>query len=331
MQKIREELILKLCRTFSNDEINLILDQLDGVLLNYTVQEKSGLPACSDNFTILEKFFKAKIIEGMSMNSIKTYTSILKDYCRLVGKPIIYVTAQDIRNYLGYIKDTRNISGCSLEHRRNVINSLYLWLLREGYITANPCFKVNRIKYEKKLREPLTHEQMNAIRYACRNNLRDAALVEFMYSSGCRVSEVVGIKLTDIDFNRNRVKVKGKGNKNDYVPMSADAKSMIIRYLNSRTNNTDYLFSHNKKLGNKPMTTDSIRDIYIKLAKKAGLDIKIFPHKIRHTTATHLLEGGMKVENVQKILRHSDIGTTMIYADVNQDIVEMEYKRCFGQ
>lgn len=330
MHKFREKLIFKLCRTFNNEEVQFILDQIDSVLTDYELREKVSLPSVGDDGVFLQRFLEAKHIEGMSKTSAKVYVSELKDFYRNIAAPITLVSSQNIRDYLIALKTERNVSDRSLEHRRIVLNSFYSWMYENDYVTKNPCQRVKRIKYRKTTRQPLTAKEMEQVRYVCRNDLRSTALVEFMYSTGCRISEVCGVRISDIDFYNKEVRVVGKGNKERIVYLNTAAEIAIKRYLNDRKINTDYLFTQTRSRGNVPVSTDAVRYTFRKIGEAAGLERVLHPHDIRHTTATDALTRGMPIEDVQSYLGHSRLDTTMIYVKLDKQRVKANHKKCFS-
>jgi len=330
MHKIREQLILKLCRTFNNEEIEFILNQVDAVLMDYDLKEKNRYPVVSANSDILLRFFEAKRIGGMSIESIKVYKSELKDYVSFVGVPIILATSQNIMDYFVGLRKRRNISDRSLEHRRIVINSLYTWLYENEYIQKNPCLKIQKIKFRKNVRLPLTSKELEQIRYACRNSIRESAILEFLYSTGCRVSELCRVKISDIDFYNKEVKVLGKGNKERIVYLNVIAENAIRRYLDTRKVDTDWLFTQKKNRGNAPLDTDSVRYAMKEIERISKLERSLSPHIIRHTTATDLIKKGMPVEDVQYYLGHTKIDTTMDYIKMDRRRVKANFEKCFA-
>ena len=330
MHEIRERLIFKLCRTFDNDEIQIILDQVESILMDYTVKPKSTLPIVWNDDTYIIKYFEAKQVEGVSAETIKTYKSELRDFMANIHKPLREMTTQDIMDYFVDLRRRRNVTDANLDHRRTVIKNLFQWMYENDHIQKNPCLGIKRIKYQKGCRQPLSSRELEQIRYACRNNPRNAALVEFMYSTGCRINEVRNIKITDIDFYNKEVKVIGKGNKERTVFINAQAENAIKRYLETRKNKSEYLFAHTRNMGNRPMDTDTIRKVFKDISKAAGLDRVLKPHEMRHTTATDALQKGMPIEEVQMLLGHSRIDTTMIYAKVDTSRLKLDHKKCFS-
>lgn len=330
MQKFREALIFKLCRTFTNEEVQTILDQVDAVLVDYELKAKEVLPAVGSEELYAKKYFETKHMEGMSKASLKVYASELKDFYKKVGKPLISVTTQDIRDYLIMKKTNENTSDRSLEHRRVAINSFYEWMEDNHYVERNPAKGLKRIKFRKTVRQPLSSKELDQIRYVCRNNLRSAALIEFAYSTGCRISEINNVKISDIDFYSKEVKVLGKGNKERIVYLNTAAENAIKRYLDNRKIESEYLFTHVKNMENDQISTDALRDIFKEIGEKAGLNRVLHPHDMRHTTATDALKRGMPVEDVQSYLGHTKLDTTMIYIKLDKQRVKINHQKCFS-
>lgn len=329
MSKLHEALIMRLCRTFSNDDIQFILDQLDSVLVDYDIIEHNHSLTVTNESDYIKLFFKQKLLEGKSKNTIKTYKSHLKDFLMNIDKPIMTVTTRDIRYHLADAEQRLNYSKSTLEDRRSALSSFYKWLKEEHYIQENPVDPIHRIKFEKNKRKPYTQEQMEKIRYACRNNARNTALIEFLYSTGCRVSEVVSIKVDDVDWENGEVIVTGKGNKSRPVYLNVRAQLALKRYLKGRHNQTDYLFSSTRRLGNKPIDKSSLEKICKQMGYEAGINRKLRPHEVRHTFATDALEKGVPIEDVQVMLGHERMETTLIYTKINQNKVHLEHKKAF--
>lgn len=330
MHEIREKLLFKLCRTFNNDELKIILDQVDDVLMDYDIKPSSRLPMMWNDEAYILKYFESKMVEGVSEETLKTYKSEIKDFIANIDKPLHEMTTQDIMDYFIQLRRRRTVSDANIDHRRTVIKNLYQWMYENDHIQKNPCLGIKRIKYQKGCRQPLSSRELEQIRYACRNNPRDAALIEFMYSTGCRINEVRHIKVADVDFYNKEVKVIGKGGKERTVFINAQAENAIKRYLESRKNKSEYLFAHTRNMGNRPMDSDTIRKVFKDISEAAGLDRTLKPHEMRHTTATDALQKGMPIEEVQMLLGHSRIDTTMIYARVDTTRLKIDHKKCFS-
>lgn len=199
-------------------------------------------------------------------------------------------------------------------------------LYRKGiYISHNPCKQIHPIKYEAKLREPLTGVEMELIRDACQTR-REKAIIETFYSTGCRVSELAILKKTDVDFRKGEVHLFGKGSKHRISYINAKAEVALKKYLFPRSDDCPALFVTDRSPV-RALKKEGIESIVRKIGERSGIERRVYPHLIRHTTATDALERGMNVAEVQKILGHEKLDTTMIYAKVCQDNVKYDHKR----
>lgn len=224
------------------------------------------------------------------------------------------------------VQTQRGISNRSLDARRTVINAFFEWCCNEEYINRNPCRNIKKIKYEEKERKPLSSIELEELRNAC-VTLRDKALFELLYSTGCRVSEVVNLNKADVNFETKEVVLFGKGNKHRISYINARAEIALKNYLNSRNDDNKALFVSDRK-PHKRLSKFGIEKRIGQLGELAGIERRIFPHLIRHTTATDGLNRGMGVEEVQAILGHENIATTMIYAKVSKNNVKLHHTKC---
>ena len=186
--------------------------------------------------------------------------------------------------------------------------------------------KIKTIKVEKRIREALTKEEFEILRTGCKT-LRQKALLEVLYATACRLDEVENMKITDIDWNRLQLRVIGKGNKERVVYLSAVAQVHLTKYLQSRKDNSNALFL-TERTPHKNIEAGAIQREIKKIMKQSGLQKNVYPHIIRHTAATHLLNAGMNVTVLQEILGHESLDTTMIYGRISNSAVESEYRKC---
>lgn len=264
-------------------------------------------------------YFVSRKIEGLSQNTLDLYHLYLNDFFFTVNKPLMEINSNDIRVYLYQLQVQRGISNRTLDSRRAAIHAFFEWSTNENYIPKNPCSAVRKINYERNPKEPLNDTELEMVRISCQT-IREKALVEFLYSTGARVSEVVNMKISDIDFNRREVMLFGKGNKYRKSYISAKCVLYLYEYLNTRRGISEYLFiSERQPYGN--LKKEAIEKIIKELGYRANLENTLTPHIFRHTLATDLLNRGTPITEVQKILGHENINTTTIYAKVSdQDI-----------
>ena len=322
------EFMAVLSNKLTEDALSIVYQSLTLFVSNYEISERNTevvpytgyLPEC------YETYFVTRKIEGMSMKSLELYNLVLKDFFFKLNKEIGKISTNDIRVYLYKNQQERNLSNSTLDTKRTIIHAFFEWTANEGYIGSNPCRNIKPIKYERPKRKPLTGIELEKVRNAC-DNLKDKALLELFYSTGCRVTEMERLDISDIDFQTKEVLLFGKGDKHRISYLNAKAEIAIKNYLDSRNDNEEALFvSDRKPYGRlkKPAIEKRIRV----LGEKSGIGRRLYPHLIRHTTATDGLDRGMPVEEVQQILGHVNISTTMIYAEVSRANVKNNHRKC---
>ena len=322
------EFMAVLSNKLTEDALSIVYQSLTLFVSNYEISERNTevvpytgyLPEC------YETYFVTRKIEGMSMKSLELYNLVLKDFFFKLNKEICKISTNDIRVYLYKNQQERNLSNSTLDTKRTIIHAFFEWAANEGYIGSNPCTNIKPIKYERPKRKPLTGIELEKVRNAC-DNLKDKALLELFYSTGCRVTEMERLDISDIDFQTKEVLLFGKGDKHRISYLNAKAEIAIRNYLDSRKDNEEALFvSDRKPYGRlkKPAIEKRIRV----LGEKSGIGRRLYPHLIRHTTATDGLDRGMPVEEVQQILGHVNIATTMIYAEVSRANVKNNHRKC---
>lgn len=241
------------------------------------------------------------------------------------SKPVQAITTDDLREYLAYLVDERHLMDNSVQAHINTLRSFFSWLVDEDNIRKSPMRKIKSLKIDKlRSRHPLTAEQLELVRDGCRG-YKEKALVEFLVSSGCRVSEVAGLRVDDIDWRDRKCKVIGKGNKERTVYFSVRAKLMLQLYIEGRKGG-EALFS-SSRAPYEPLSDRGIEKIISKLGKRIGMERPLYPHLMRHTFASHALNCGMELTIIQHLLGHSDPKTTLIYAEINPVRVQYEYNR----
>ena len=206
------------------------------------------------------------------------------------------------------------------------MSSFFKWANCEGYIPTNPCANIRAIKYQRKQRGHLSDVEMEMLREAC-VTLRDKAMIEFMYSTGCRVSELISVKISDVDFDKGEVLLFGKGSKYRTSYLNARAKILMKEYLLTRNDDSPFMFVTLRK-PYRPLTKSAVENKVKNLGKDAGIQQKVFPHLIRHTTATLGLQRGMNITDIQRMLGHERVDTTLIYAKVADEAVKESHKKC---
>lgn len=328
MEEFKNEVLMQLSNNpIFNKEMLLIIDQTIGCIMrNYQIQRMctdlmvQTVKRCPE----LDAFIIRKEFRGLSTDTIKQYRYLLNNFVAWLDKDVKDVVADDIRTFLQEYSKINNISDRTKDSKRLILCSFYQFLHQNGYIKENPAIAVEPIKYKQKIREPLSHMEVELIRKACKTDF-DEALFETFYSTGCRVSEVVNMKISDIDFEKEQIKVCGKGDKERFVLLTPRAHLSLKIYLEKRNDNNPGVFVSEKR-GNKPLGKCSLENRIRELGKLSGIGRIITPHIIRHTTASHLLEH-TELDVVQELLGHTKIETTRIYAKTSCERIKSEFKK----
>ena len=333
IKRITEETIAMLMQNGIKDkkQIETLRDVLLVTLSKYEIKEKetSLVVYDSTDANIIQRFFVAKTTCGLSARSLTYYKQILKKSLETIGKHLKDITADDIRAYLT-IARLKGSSNVTLNNERRVLSSFFTWCHDEEFLPRNIMKRVDKIKVEKKVKKPFTEEEMERLRTFAKTD-RDKAIIEFLYSTGCRVSEMVALNRDDIDYESREVTVMGKGNKQRKVFLSYRCIAALQIYQSKRLDKDPALFVSTPS--NRFPHRDSQRllasgvEIMIRTTgKRAGID-KAHPHRIRRTTATFALRRGMPIEQVSKMLGHEDLKTTTIYANSTLDEVKASHDK----
>lgn len=324
-EHLRNDLAAELTKRYSVKESESILTVLDRVICRYDVSEKTTeLMNLDDIFPQMAKTYLAvKGLEGLSPQTLNFYRNRLKIFFQMVTKQPADVGTNDIRLFLATYKQQKNISDRTLEKFRQILNSFFTWATDEEYLTKNPCRNIKEIKFEVIPRQALTRFQLEKLRRACRTK-REKAIIDVLYSTGCRVAELVNMRLSDIDFEQKAVYIIGKGKKHNIVYLNTNAQLSLEEYLKIREGDSDYVFVSDRRPHDR-ITTRAVERICTELSQIVGF--KVSPHIIRHTTATLSLQSGMPITQVQKMLGHANVATTQIYAETLQSDVYQSHQR----
>lgn len=319
----KTELAKRLSETFSGGT-PVTAEALAAILKGYNITRESD-ETRSDLHRRIKYYLGAKKIDGLSERTLKNYKANLESFAAKVEKSTAKITTDDIRGYIAYLDETRHLKETSLQTHINTLRAFFGWLTVEEKIKKNPMAKIKSLKLDKKgARQALTVEELERLRDACRG-YREKALVEFLVSSGCRLSEVAQLRAADLNLADRSVQVTGKGDKDRVVYFSVRARLMIEEYMMQRKGG-DGLFVSSKS-PYEPLKPRAIQRIVHGLSERAGLEGRVHPHLLRHTFATHALNGGMDVTVIQRLLGHEDIATTQIYAELNEEGVRHQYNK----
>lgn len=301
---------------------------LDRAARRYDIREKeTALAIDADPIPALVKtYIVVKKTEGLSNGTLQNYALILRtffDWCR---KSPIDVNANDIRVFLYEYSANRKVSDRTLDKYRQMICWFFSWAHGEEYIPHNPARAIKAIKHEIRERQALTQLEMEQLRSGC-ETVRDRAVLELMYSTGCRVSELAGLKRSDINWQDGTVHLFGKGRKHRTSYLNARATVALKAYLHSRNDCSDALIV-TERAPHKPVSKETIEAVLRRVSEASGIGRKVTPHVIRHTTATIAVNAGMPIEDVSKLLGHASVNTTMIYAKPTAGKIQSEHIRC---
>jgi len=309
------------------------LDELQRVLAHnlynteITERKLSGLQENKGNNELLCVFISAKRIEGCSEKSLKYYESTVIQMLADIGKPVREINSDDLRCYLADYYNKRSSSKVTIDNIRRIFSSFFKWLEDEDYIFKSPVRRIRKIKTDKIVKDTFSDECMEMLRDSC-EDVRDLAMIDILASTGMRVGELVSLNREDINFHERECVVLGKGSNERLVYFDARTKIHLLNYLNSRTDNNPALFVSLTKPNNRLMIGGI--EIRIKeIGKRADLN-KAHPHKFRRTLATRAIDKGMPIEQVQQLLGHVKIDTTMHYAMVNQANVKNSHRKYIG-
>ena len=299
------------------------LKRLQEVMLKHLVEREPRKRKIS-NKEYLAKFLEAKKMEGCSERTIKYYKVTVEQLLNKIIRPIRRVTTEEMRKYLVDYQKINNCGKTTVDNIRRNISSFFSWLEEEDYILKSPMRRIHKIRAEKLVKNVITDEDIEKLRDGC-TCLRDVAMIDLLYSTGNRVGELVRLNRSDINFSERECVVFGKGDKERKVYFDAKSKVHLINYLNTRKDDNPALFVSLDK-PNDRLKISGVEIRLRQLGRKLNLD-RVHPHKFRRSMATRAIDKGMPIEQVQKILGHSQIDTTMQYAIVNQNNVKAAHRK----
>lgn len=272
----------------------------------------------------LGAFLIRKRVEGRSERTISLYSLHLTRMLQYFNKPVAEITGSDLFLYISMYKKQREVSSAYLDSIRLVFSSFFGWLSNKGYISKNPASALDPIKSEKRIKKPLSDIELEKIRRKCETE-RDLALIEFLYSTGVRVSELTALNRQDINFDSMDVIVYGKGSKERETYLTAASCMHLKEYLDSRTDDNEALFV-STKAPHERLTVSGVEEILRRLGRKTGIE-KVHPHRFRRTMATNILNKGMPIEEVKELLGHVKLDTTMIYCQISKENVRHSHRK----
>lgn len=310
-----------------NEQLGQLRKVLNYTFRNVCVTEKESLNAEGNNQALIENFIAAKKVEGCSDKSISYYKSTIINALKKIEKEVVHVTTDDLRGYLNDYQAESGASKVTVDNIRRILSSFFSWLEEENYIVKSPVRRIHKVKVGKTVKETYTDEALEQMRDHC-SNARDLALIDLLASTGMRVGELVKLNRSDIDYQNRECIVTGKGDKQRKVYFDARTKIHLQKYVNSRADSNEALFVSLLA----PYNRLQISGVEIRL-RQLGRELnipKVHPHKFRRTLATMAIDKGMPIEQVQHLLGHQSLDTTLQYAMVNQNNVKLSHHRFIG-
>lgn len=310
-----------------NEQLGQLRKVLEYTFRNVSVTERNSEAAESSNPTLIENFISAKKVEGCSEKSISYYKSTINNALNKIEKEVVHITTDDLRNYLNTYQEESGASKVTVDNIRRILSSFFSWLEEENYIVKSPVRRIHKVKVGKTVKETYTDEALEQMRDHCATT-RDLALIDLLASTGMRVGELVRLNKSDIDYQNRECIVTGKGDKQRRVYFDARTKIHLQKYVDSRTDTNEALFVSLLA----PYDRLQISGVEIRL-RQLGRELnipKVHPHKFRRTLATMAIDKGMPIEQVQHLLGHQSLDTTLQYAMVNQNNVKLSHHKFIG-
>ena len=326
---MKEHIILEILNHlpgFSSEQLTEIKTAVRIVLCQYDVSAKeTSLQTVDDSsFHYLHMYLGSCEQAGKSSGTISLYQFHLSHFLSYVNKDISQICDDDVFAYLYTYRRQRSVGNAYLNQIRLILNVFFKWLIKKRILISNPVESLDPVKHQKKLKKPMSSEEVELIRSSCMSE-RDLAIVECLYSTAVRASELLRLDRSDISFSKDDITVLGKGNKERVTYLNARAHIHLKNYLESRTDDNPALFVSCKAPHDR-LTRRGLEDIINRISSAAGVK-GVHPHRFRRTSATDLHTAGMPIEQVQELLGHKSIETTRIYCTVTQESVRYNHKR----
>ena len=329
-KQLMTEVTRQMAPFLDNAQLEKMQEVLKYCLWNVTVTE---IPNCEQqpeqetNAELLNMFLSAKRVEGCSEKTLHYYENAVRRLFAAVDCHVTHMTTDDLRKYLSDYQQVTQCSKGNIDNIRRIMSSFFAWLEDENYILKSPVRRIHKIRSSKTVKETYTDEALETMRDQC-GGLRDLAMIDLLASTGMRVGELVRLNRDDIDFENRECIVFGKGSKERPVYFDARTKIHLKNYLESRTDNNPALFVSLLSPHNR-LEISGVEVRLRKLGRRLGIT-KVHPHKFRRTLATRAIDKGMPIEQVQQLLGHAKIDTTMQYAMVNQNNVKISHRKFIG-
>ena len=325
-QNLINDVMQSMLPYLNNAQLEKLQAVMQYILFQYEITKKDENTE-DTTLNLVDLFLSAKRVEGCSEKSILYYQSTIQNMFQKITKTIKHIDTNDLREYLSNYQNKGNAGKVTIDNIRRILSSFFSWLEEENYILKSPVRRIKKVKTGQLIKETYSDESLELLRDFS-GNIRDLAMIDLLSSTGMRVGELVKLNISDIDFANRECIVLGKGDKERKVYFDARTKIHLTRYLESRKDNNEALFVSLLK----PYSRLKISGVEIRLrelGKKLNIP-KVHPHKFRRTLATRAIDKGMPIEQVQKLLGHTKIDTTLQYAMVNQNNVKISHRKYIG-
>ena len=321
------EVLQEMLPYLDNSQMEQLQRVLQHTFWNCSVEKKQDEEPSEQTPDMVDLFLASKRVEGCSEKTLTYYKATIEASINEIGKQIRHITTEDLRSYLTEYQRKRHSSRVTIDNIRRILSSFFSWLEDEDYILKSPVRRIHRVKTSTVIKETYTDEALETMRDNC-TELRDLAMIDLLASTGMRVGEMVLLNQDDIDFNERECIVFGKGDKERLVYFDARTKIHLQNYLASRTDTEQALFV-SLKAPYKRLQIGGVESRLREMGKR--LDIpKVHPHKFRRTLATVAIDKGMPIEQLQQLLGHQRIDTTLKYAMVKQSNVKLAHRKYIG-
>lgn len=326
-EELMTEVMQQMLPYLDNAQLKQLRKAMEQTLCHYDVTGAQVKPEEDDSNGLIAMFIAAKRIEGCSEKTLKYYQTTIDALVSSLGKNVRHIHTEDLRTYLTEYQSRNKSSRVTIDNIRRILSSFFSWLEDEDYIIKSPVRRIHKVKASKTIKETYTDENLELMRDNCAE-LRDLAMIDMLASTGMRVGEMVLLNRDDINFNERECVVFGKGDKERMVYFDARTKLHLQQYLDSRTDDNPALFVSLHSPHNR-LTIGGIEVRLRELGQKLGIS-KVHPHKFRRTLATMAIDKGMPIEQLQRLLGHKRIDTTLQYAMVKQSNVKTAHRKYIG-
>ena len=336
LNRIVKSVVQAMSDTLTSEQLQKLQDVL---YINFqgtkvTKDETEIVPLDNNNDTQKLKLFRmSKLVSGRQESTLKQYIREIVKCRNVINKNFEDITSNDLRCYFAILRERDKISMRTLQSRRRYLNSFWEFLKNEGLVKSNPIKPIESFKTDSKLKQPFSGKELTDLRASC-NGIREVALLEFLYATGLRVSELCKLNIGDIDMQKQEFKVVGKGNKERIVYIHDNALRWMEKYFIWRMKKENLTFSELESrplfvTSKKPydrLTIAGVQYLLKQIGKRAGVD-NVHPHRFRRTFATDLLGRGMRIEEVMVLMGHVKVETTLIYCNIKQDNIRESYRK----